>query len=96
MDLIIAPHTAGQVAICIFIAIVFLQSGLDKVMDWQGNLSWLKDHFKATFLKGLVAPMLLLVTLIELASGIIALFGSTSGHSIAAYAFIWTEDSKGL
>ena len=34
-----------------FLAITFLQSGLDKIMDWNGNVSWLKSHFSQTILK---------------------------------------------
>ena len=34
-----------------FLAITFLQSGLDKILDWNGNVSWLKSHFSQTILK---------------------------------------------
>ena len=27
------------------VAILFLQSGLDKALDWKGNLAWLTGHF---------------------------------------------------
>jgi hypothetical protein len=30
------------------VAILFIQSGLDKVFDWAGNLGWLKGHFEKT------------------------------------------------
>ncbi len=36
---------ATEILILIFLIIVFLQSGIDKVFDWKGNLSWLKEHF---------------------------------------------------
>lgn len=61
----------------LFIAICFLQSAIDKLTDWKGNLEWLKSHFANSPLKGQVPWMLLLVTLAELASGVIALVAIT-------------------
>ena len=34
-----------QVLAVSFLAILFLQSGLDKVVDKKGNLDWLSSHF---------------------------------------------------
>ena len=34
-----------QILIGGFLGICFIQSGLDKVTDWKGNLSFLTDHF---------------------------------------------------
>ncbi len=59
----------------IFWAILFLQSGLDKVFDWKGNLGWLKGHFEKSILKSVVTPMLGLLTLIELLAGAISAYG---------------------
>ena len=75
MDIIQNPQHIGQLAIAIFIAIVFLQSGLDKVFDWKGNLNWLKGHFKDSVLSGAVTPMLVIIALSEIAAGLVALFG---------------------
>jgi len=38
----------------LFLAILFIQSGLDKVFDWNGNLGWLTGHFEKTFVAGMV------------------------------------------
>ena len=38
----------------IMLSILFIQSGLDKVFDWKGNLEWLNGHFSKTFLGGFV------------------------------------------
>lgn len=65
----------AQLTIALFIAIVFVQSGWDKVGDRAGNLLWLKDHFKHTFLSGYVSNMLMVITVLEILSGILALFG---------------------
>ncbi len=40
----------------LLVSILFIQSGLDKVFDWKGNLEWLTGHFSKTFLRGMVAP----------------------------------------
>lgn len=57
------------------LAILFLQSGLDKVFDRQGNLDWLTGHFSKTPLKGTVPLMLSTITMIELAAGVVSALG---------------------
>jgi hypothetical protein len=59
----------------LLVGILFVQSGLDKVFDWRGNLEWLTGHFSKTFLRGTVPPMLATITLMELATGISSFFG---------------------
>lgn len=59
----------------LFVAILFIQSGLDKVFDWKGNLEWLTGHFSKTFLSGMVPIMLGTITLMELATGVLATAG---------------------
>ncbi len=59
----------------LFVAILFIQSGLDKVFDWKGNLEWLTGHFSKTFLSGFVWIMLAKLTVLELATGILSSFG---------------------
>jgi len=59
----------------LFVAILFIQSGLDKVFDWKGNLEWLTGHFSKTFLAGTVPMMLGTITLMEIATGILAAVG---------------------
>jgi len=59
----------------LLVSILFIQSGLDKVFDWKGNLEWLTGHFSKTFLAGIVPMMLATVTLTELAAGLLAAAG---------------------
>ncbi|MGH9946623.1 MAG: DoxX family protein [Pyrinomonadaceae bacterium] len=59
----------------LFVAILFIQSGLDKVFDWKGNLEWLTGHFSKTFLAGMVPMMLATITLMEVLTGILAAVG---------------------
>ncbi|MFN0279324.1 MAG: DoxX family protein [Pyrinomonadaceae bacterium] len=59
----------------LLVSILFIQSGLDKVFDWKGNLEWLTGHFSKTFLSGMVPMMLASITVMELATGILAAVG---------------------
>jgi hypothetical protein len=68
-----------QVLPVAFLAITFVQSGLDKVIDWKGNLGWLTQLFsKVPLLRGLVAPMLASLTLLELVAGALCVAGVIS------------------
>ena len=59
----------------LFVAILFIQSGLDKVLDWNGNLGFLKDHFSKTVLASFVPMMLGTITVLEIATGLLAAAG---------------------
>ncbi|MCH8273256.1 MAG: DoxX family protein [Armatimonadetes bacterium] len=59
----------AQVFALTFFAIAFIQSGLDKVFDWTGNLGWLSGHFGKSPLRGIVRPMLGVLTVMELLTG---------------------------
>jgi uncharacterized membrane protein YfcA len=54
------------------VSILFVQSALDKVFDWKGNLEWLTGHFSKTFLGGMVPMMLGMITLLELTTGVLS------------------------
>jgi len=58
-----------------FLAILFLQSGIDKIIDHRGNLEWLKGHFSKSPLAGLVSILLAAITLLELAAGALSAIG---------------------
>ena len=59
----------------VLVSILFLQSGLDKVLDWSGNLAFIKDHFAKTFLAPTVPMMLATITVLEIATGALAAIG---------------------
>ena len=58
-----------------FLAILFLQSGIDKVVDRRGNLEWLKGHFAKSPLASLVPLLVTVITLMELAAGALTAIG---------------------
>lgn len=67
-----------KVLVAAFLAILFLQSGLDKVNDRKGNLEWLTGHFASSPLKSMVPFMLTVITILELASGTLSVSGIIS------------------
>jgi hypothetical protein len=69
------PIFAASVLTSALLAICFLQSGLDKVLDFKGNLAWLNGHFAKSPLRGQVAPMLVVVTILECAAGALCAVG---------------------
>jgi uncharacterized membrane protein YphA (DoxX/SURF4 family) len=82
-------NNATEIILLLFLIITFLQSGIDKLVDWKGNLSWLKEHFSKSPLKNMV-PMLLVILLIM---EMIAAFSSIGGiyqilaHNKTQFAF---------
>jgi hypothetical protein len=69
------------------LAILFIQSGLDKVLDWKGNLEWLKGHFANSFLAGVVPPLLGTLTLFEITAGIVSVVGAVEVLLYKTYCF---------
>jgi uncharacterized membrane protein YphA (DoxX/SURF4 family) len=74
MDFLQFPHIV-KLFLATFLAILFLQSGLDKIFDWKGNLSWLVGHFSKTFLNKQVSLLLATITLVELSAGALSVAG---------------------
>lgn len=61
-----------QALASLFVAILFLQSGLDKVLDRRGNLDYLTEHFSKSPLAATVAPMFGVITLLEVTAGVLS------------------------
>ena len=64
-----------QIFASAFLAILFLQSGIDKVVDRRGNLEWLKGHFAKSPLAGVVSVLLMAITLLEVGAGALSAIG---------------------
>ena len=58
-----------QIFVSVFLAILFLQSGVDKIADRRGNLQWLTSHFAKSPLRNMVPLLLSMITALELAAG---------------------------
>ena len=76
-----ALHTSAnavylmQICVAAFLAILFLQSGIDKIVDRRGNLEWLKGHFAKSPLAGTVPALLTVITIFEVAAGVLSAVG---------------------
>jgi uncharacterized membrane protein YphA (DoxX/SURF4 family) len=64
-----------QILVSAFLAILFLQSGLDKIVDRAGNLEWLNGHFAKSPLGGMVPLLLTILTILETAAGTLSALG---------------------
>ena len=76
MQNLLNPIHFSQLLTALFLAILFLQSGLDKVFNFGDNLSWLTGHFSKTPFRGQVKSMLITITITEVAAGVLALLGA--------------------
>ncbi|MBA3883093.1 MAG: DoxX family protein [Chthoniobacterales bacterium] len=65
----------AQILVSAFLAILFLQSAFDKILDREGNLGWLEGHFAKSPLAGFVPVLLSMITVFELAAGVLAAAG---------------------
>lgn len=68
-------NNATEILLLVFLIITFLQSGIDKVFDWTGNLSWLKGHFEDTPLQNMVPFLLGTILLAEMIAGTLCAVG---------------------
>lgn len=76
-----------------FLIVTFLQSGIDKIVDWKGNVSFIKVHFSNSPLKNSVPLLVAIILITEIIAGIFMIIGAyeliSSGDKI--YALIGTE-----
>ena len=64
-----------RLAVAAWLGILFLQSGIDKIVDRRGNVEWLTGHFAKSPLASQVLMMLSVVTAVELAAGALSALG---------------------
>jgi len=74
--------------ISLFFAITFLQSGLDKLFQRSGNLSWFKSVFEPTIIKPVVTPLFYWISIQELVIG--------GWMLIAAFSYLFLDCYCGL
>ena len=73
MDNVLSYPT--ELLLLLFLVITFLQSALDKILDWKGNLSWLKGHFSQSPFKNMVPLLLGTVMVTEIVAGTLCTIG---------------------
>ncbi len=72
---VMIPEYIAFLFVLAFFLIVFLQSGLDKIIDYKGNLAFLMGLFKGFFPPPLITLALISVTILEVISGVLCLVG---------------------
>jgi len=79
------------------VSILFTQSGLDKVLDWSGNLGWLNGHFSKTILAPFVPVLLATITILEIITGVLAAVGVVYFLVASSTVLIfWSSVTAGL
>ena len=81
------PFELCQTLIAIFLMVVFIQSGIDKVLNRKDNLDFLKSHFSKTIFKNLTPVLLTILTILELIGGIVLAYGVF--HALYFLDTIW-------
>jgi diacylglycerol kinase len=82
-----------QILVSALLAILFLQSGIDKVIDRRGNLEFLQGHFAKSPLAGIVPLLVTVITVVEIAAGALSGIGCvliilTRNPAIAFYGAV--------
>lgn len=77
----------------LFPAVIFLQSGLDKLFKMEGNKTYILSVFKKTFLKPISGTLFYLLMILELACGMMAIAGfftlvSRDDETIGYFTFL--------
>ncbi len=72
---ILEPIFFLKIVSLVFLAILFLQSGLDKVFNYKGNYEWIKGHFAKSPLKNTVGIMFPMITVMEVLAGLLCAIG---------------------
>ena len=77
MVILRAPHAIYlmQILVSAFLAILFLQSGIDKILDYRGNLEWLNGHFAKSPVGKIVPALLISIMILEIAAGALSAVG---------------------
>jgi uncharacterized membrane protein YphA (DoxX/SURF4 family) len=86
------PETIIKTLIALFFAITFLQSGIDKVFNKDGNLGWFKSVFEKTILGKVITPLFYWMTIQEIAVGIVMLIAAMCyglGICVNCFATEW-------
>lgn len=80
----------AQCFVSVCLAVLFVQSGVDKVVDRSGNLDFHREHFAKSPLAGLVPLLLTTLTALELLSGALCSVGfvvvASGGSTLVAGA----------
>lgn len=82
-----------EILILLFLIVTFLQSGVDKITDWNGNLSFIKGHFSNSPLKKMVPLLLAIILVVELFASVFMIIGvfQLATDGVKTYALLGVE-----
>ncbi|MFN4084328.1 MAG: DoxX family membrane protein [Spirosomataceae bacterium] len=66
----------AQVLVTLFLGVLFVQSGFDKVLDSRNNIAYIQSVFSKTFLRPIATLLMLFITFFEVVSGVLAIGGA--------------------
>lgn len=77
IDFVMSHGAMGvlRMAFSAMLAVLFLQSSLDKLFNWKGEKDFLTGHFSKSILNGTVPFLLPVITLIEFGAGTCSAIG---------------------
>lgn len=84
---------SSGILILLFLIVTFLQSGLDKLFDWKGNVSFIKEHFKNSPLGKGVPLLLAIIVVFEIIASLCMIMGV---YSMLSYGEISLTGLLGL
>lgn len=61
-----------------FLAVLFLQSGLDKVFDWSGNKAYVTGYLEKTPMRRFSGFLFFIITMLEVLAGVVSAAGVLS------------------
>jgi nitric oxide reductase large subunit len=64
-----------RLLVLVFMSILFVQSAMDKMLNYKDNQQWIDGYFAKSFVKGQSKILLLLLTLLECSAGVLCLMG---------------------
>ena len=69
------PLWVAQSLASAFLSVLFLQSGLDKVLDWKGNKDYIGGYFAKSPLRRFSTFLLFNITVLEMFAGVVSAAG---------------------
>jgi uncharacterized membrane protein YphA (DoxX/SURF4 family) len=72
-----------RMLILVFMSILFIQSGMDKILNYKSSEQWVRSFFEKTIFRAQSKIMHLLLTLLEICAGFFCLIGVFMGQNMA-------------
>jgi putative oxidoreductase len=68
-----------QILTTLFVAVLFIQSGFDKVFDFKGNQGYINSVFEKTFLRSVSSFLFIVIVVLEVVASVLC-FGGAFVH----------------